>query len=303
MTPIVLTTQYNNICYVLNKLGVPLGNGGTGVYPAYEHHFHVAMGVPERRDLPENLVAQSLPEELSMIDMTPQEMFDVAPLFAQTNVPSISRPSQDWIGSDATDRRAIQGWIQQQSQIEEGYQPRYAANGPLNMPALVFNLSLDYAPRLRETGKIVPNEQMVNFGRLACMLMDSIDGKAGAWGPECKITQFIQRPGGKLVADNQAGALPGAQMYFPSRAGMHTARFILENGAGRKVDVTVKIRALLEMPGGHYDDPNATTLLADLGADNYLAWQRSANLSALIASAQQPLAGFTDFPGTALAGC
>jgi len=229
------------------------------------------MGVPERRDLPENLVAQSLPGELSMIDVTPQEMFDVASLFAQTNVPSISRPSQDWIGSDATDRRAIQGWIQQQSQIEEGYQPRYAANGPLNMPALVFNLSLDYAPRLRETGKIVPNEQMVNFARLACMLMDSIDGKAGAWGPECKITQFIQRPGGKLVADNQAGALPGAQMYFPSRAGMHTARFILENGAGRKVDVTVKIRALLEMPGGHYDESNATTLLADLGADNYLA--------------------------------
>ena len=39
--------------------------------------------------------------------------------------------------------------------------------------------------------------------------------------------------------------------------------------------------------------------LLDANSD-YVAWQRSANLSALIASAQQTLAGFTDLPGTAL---
>jgi hypothetical protein len=208
--------------------------------------------------------------------------------------------SQDWIGTDVKDRRFIQDWILQRSQAEEFYKPRYAENGPLQVPTLKFNLSVDYAPRSNGNGKIVPNEQMVNFGRLACMLMDSVEGKAGTWGPECKITQFIQRPGGKLVPDNQVGALPGAQMYFPSRAGIHTARFILENGAGRKVDVTVKIRALLDTGHGNYEDPNATKLLADLGADDYAAWERSASLSALIASAQLTLTGFTDLASTAV---
>ena len=235
-----------------------------------------------------------------MIDLSPETVPNVAQIWAQANVPSISQPTQDWIGTDLKDRRFIQNWMQKRSQTEEIYQPRYAENGPLQMPTLKFNMEVDYAPRSNGAGKIVPNEQMVNFGRLACILMDFVQGKAGAWGPECKITQFLQRPVGKLVPDTQPGALAGAQMYFPSRAGIHTARFILENGAGRKVDVTVKIRARLEMPGGHYDDPNATTLLADLGADDYAAWQRSATLSALIASAQHSLTGFTDLPSTAL---
>ena len=42
-----------------------------------------------------------------------------------------------------------------------------------------------------------------------------------------------------------------------------------------------------------------TTPLDDLNS-NYAAWQRNANLGALIASAQQTLTGFTDLPATAL---
>ena len=39
---------------------------------------------------------------------------------------------------------------------------------------------------------------------------------------------------------------------------------------------------------------------SDTSSTDYAAWQRSANLSALIASAQQTLTGFTDLPATAL---
>lgn len=103
-----------------------------------------------------------------------------------------------------------------------------------------------------------------------------------------------------MVPDTQPGTLQGDFLYSPSRAGVHTARFILENGAGRKIDVTVKIPALLDAGHGNYDDPNAPTFVTDLGADDYAAWQRSFNLSALLATASKSLTGFVDLRGSAV---
>ena len=295
-------TQYNNIRYVLNKLGVPLGNNGTGVYAGHEHHFHIAMGVPTRRDLPKNLEAQSLLKEQSMIDFSSETVPNVAQLWAQANVPSISRPSADWIGSNPVWRKNMEAAVSAANATQDliNRKVQYSDSGPLGIPTLKHERTVDYAPRPNSAGKLVPREESLGLASESCAIMDMLAGKAGAWGPECNITEFLQKPSGKLVPDTRPGTHQGDFLYSPSRAGVHTARFILENGAGQKIDVTVKIPALLDAGHGTYDGPNAPTFVADLGADDYAAWLQSANLSTLLATASKSLSGFADLPGSAV---
>ena len=301
-------TQYNNIRYVLSKLGVPLGASriAPGAQGAHQHHFHITMAVPPRRDLPKNLLANTLAEEQSnMIDMTPEALPEVAQLWAQANVPGISQPANDWIGDNPVRRKNMESAVlgPNAAQDLQYRKVQYSDSGPLKIPTLKHERYVDYAPRPDGTGRQVPHEQLLSLASESCAILDMLAGKAGAWGPECKITQILQKPSGKLVPDTNPGARQGDFLYTPSRAGVHTARFILENGAGRKVDVTVKIRATLDLPeeGGSYTNPEESVLMAELGTSDLAAWQRSANLSALITSAQQTLTGFTDLPATALA--
>ena len=232
-----------------------------------------------------------------MIDMTPETLPDVAQLWAQANVPGISQPANDWIGDNPVWRKNMESAVHAQNAAQDlQYRKvQYSDSGPLKIPTLRHERDVDYAPRPDGTGRQVPRDQLLGLASESCAILDMLSGKAGAWGPECKITQILQKPSGKLVPDTNPGARQGDFLYTPSRAGVHTARFILENGAGRKVDVTVKIRATLDLPeeGGSYSNPDGSNLLADLGVSDFAAWQRSADLSALIASAQHSFTGFT----------
>ena len=239
-----------------------------------------------------------------MIDMTPEALPEVAQLWAQANVPGISQPANDWIGDNPVRRKNIESAVRgpNAAQDLQYRKVQYSDSGPLKIPTLKHERDVDYAPRPDGTGRQVPHEQLLSLASESCAILDMLAGKAGAWGPECKITQILQKPSGKLVPDTNPGARQGDFLYIPSRAGVHTARFILENGAGRKVDVTVKIRATLDLPeeGASYSNPDESNLLADLGVSDLAAWQRSANLSALIAGAQQSFTGFSNLPSTAL---
>ena len=133
----------------------------------------------------------------------------------------------------------------------------------------------------------------------SCYILDVLAKQAGAWGPECKITQYITLPKGKLSPPTWTGAGEGDYMYTPPRVGTDTVRFILENGAGKKVDVTVKIRTVKWAPESNVgsdsqfavleqDDELATGLLSTALDGN------GANLSGVSYS-------FSNLSGAALA--
>lgn len=127
--------------------------------------------------------------------------------------------------------------------------PEYTATGPLGIPTLKFIIpGIEYAPRVTDAGTTKPREQSIAPALSACALLDLQAGQVGAWGPECRIAKILQKPIGKLVPDTRENALYGDYRYTPRRAGIDTMRFILENGAGKQVDVTIKIPALLSLP-------------------------------------------------------
>jgi hypothetical protein len=92
--------------------------------------------------------------------------------------------------------------------------------------------------------------------------------------------------------------------YEPQRLGTEYIRFIVQNTEGRKMIVTwrIDIRADLEtgLVTPEQDLQYVEYQIPLVDKNNLAAWQRSANLSALIASAQQSLTSFTDLPATAL---
>lgn len=93
----------------------------------------------------------------------------------------------------------------------------------------------------KEKPQIIP--QAVGLAKFACICLDIEAKQAGAWGPECKIVKFLKMPEGKLIKDTIPEAREGDYLYTPPRIGTDTVRFILENGAGRQVDVTIKLKA------------------------------------------------------------
>ena len=120
-----------------------------------------------------------------------------------------------------------------------------------------------------------------------------------ASSPVSVVAMLNQPKFGKLIQEGQ-----NKFTYEPERLGTEYLRFIVQNTEGRKMIVTwrIDVRADLETgqanPEQNLQNAEYQTL-ADY-KNNLAAWQRSANLSALIASAQQTLAGFTDLPSTAL---
>ena len=87
-------------------------------------------------------------------------------------------------------------------------------------------------------------EQPIGLAVPACACLDMHALKAGAFGPECKVTQVLRKPAGAFAprTDAEVKQHPFYDFrYTPRRAGTDTVRFILENGAGKKIDVTVKL--------------------------------------------------------------
>ena len=74
-------------------------------------------------------------------------------------------------------------------------------------------------------------------------------------------------PEGKLVKNTEPYAREGDYWYTPPRIGTDTAHFILENGAGKQVEVIFKIQAS-RYAGGSIE---ADTKLAELGQDDTFA--------------------------------
>lgn len=121
--------------------------------------------------------------------------------------------------------------------------------------------------------------------------------QAGAFGPECKVTQIVKAPKGKLEPLSDPNSTVWDFRYTPPRVGTDTVRFILENGAGKKIDVTVKLVTRMESVGSvdmpsDWSDSAVPTALSQ--------WFASAELSGILSGAQTSLTGFQDLAGSSV---
>ena len=129
-------------------------------------------------------------------------------------------------------------WLKQ-NQIYE-----YRSESELGIPQLMINMPVDYIQLGTGDGKsteVVSNP--VALARVACLFLDLEKGRSGAWGPDCKIAKFLSTPKGKLEKSNKPGARSGDYMYTPPGVGTDKLRYVLENGAGIQVDVTVNLNS------------------------------------------------------------
>lgn len=112
-------------------------------------------------------------------------------LWAQANVPSISRPSEDWIGSNPVWRKNMETAVSAASSAQSliNRKVQYSDTGPLGIPTLKHERTVDYAPRPNSAGKLVARAEQLGLASESCAILDMLAGKAGAWGPECKITE------------------------------------------------------------------------------------------------------------------
>lgn len=179
-------------------------------------------------------------------------MFDLAanldyaqyrsPSVVAERVADVTATPPNWIGDDKGLLGEIQRKLKLPEQIIKSFYS-YEPNGPLGMPRLTTSYPVDYAfdPEVRNKRVLIP--QSVGFAQLACSRLDLEAKQAGAWGPECKIKKFLKLPEGKLIKATEPYAREGDYLYTPARIGTDTARFILENGAGKQVEVIFKITA------------------------------------------------------------
>jgi hypothetical protein len=72
-------------------------------------------------------------------------------------------------------------------------------------------------------------------------------------------------------------------LYVPPSPGTETFRFILENGAGRQVDVTVTLEASLELPEGDPMDEEPAKAVPEPSGSDLRSWLRLAELQTLAA--------------------
>lgn len=123
----------------------------------------------------------------------------------------------------------------------------YSEKGPLGIPSLTWETgSFEYSERWEDL-----STSGLSLATGSCARLDIIAKQAGAWGPDCKITKFIEQPKlGKLSPATWPNALAGDYLYTAQGLGDDRVRLILENGAGKKVDVTVKVRIVNWEPEG-----------------------------------------------------
>jgi Matrixin len=200
------------------------------------------------------------------------EFAEFAVILAQASAKAPVAPVPNWLSkrrSPEEYERAIK-----YAQTDQSGSIDYTAVGPRGLPVLKKDIYLER--KWTESG--------IGLDTGTCYEIDLANKVAGSWGPDCVIEKFTKLPRNGLSLDKTSGLY----IFKPSGRQVEEAQFILSNGAGRKAEVFVKFHL-----------PRRSS---DAGGDliQLAAWQRSAQLSALIASAQQTLTGFTDLPATAL---
>jgi Matrixin len=204
------------------------------------------------------------------MDALPVQFINPPVILAQASAKAPLAPVPNWISKRSSPEeyeRAIK-YAQTDQSID------YTAVGPRGLSVLKKDIYLER--KWTESG--------IGLDEGACYDIDLANKVAGSWGPDCVIEKFTKLPRNGLSLDKTTGLY----IFKPSGRQVEEAHFILSNGAGRKAEVFVKFHL-----------PRRSS---DAGGDliQLAAWQRSAQLSALIASAQQTLTGFTDLPATAL---
>ena len=234
--------QYKNIRYVLGKLGVT-----SLTADAHQHHFHVTMATPEAAAIvtpPNNLLAEGTEESLTMMDQN-INYADIVALANATTPPAIVetvKPS--WLDGRPEHRKDIEKWIKNLEGLRSVVPYTYTEKGPLGIPSLTYENQLDYLASYQSSRRLETYAQEIS-PKVSCTILDVEAKKAGAWGPECKISKIIMRPRGKLSWSKSTGEWIDSLSYTPpgngKRATTDSVRFILENGEGKKVDVMIKI--------------------------------------------------------------
>ena len=165
--------------------------------------------------------------------------------------PAIVSRAPNWLSNSPEALERLDRYIKLNSQSGgdvTGWSYTYADKGPLGMPALTWEADdFEYSAKWADL-----NTRSLSLATQSCSQLDIIAKKVGAWGPECKVTKFIEMPTrGKLSQPAWPNPRMGDYMYTAMSSGTDRVRFILENGAGKQVDVTVKIRIAKWVPGGN----------------------------------------------------
>ena len=128
-------TQYNNIRYVLSKLGVPLGNShygaGVGYKIDHNHHFHITMRPPTVLSIPSKLSADSSQEEVQMV-IPVDTTIDSIMLAQAATPPAFVAPAPHWLSDDPEGLNLLVQTIRAEASKTGATTPRsYKPNGPL----------------------------------------------------------------------------------------------------------------------------------------------------------------------------
>lgn len=112
----------------------------------------------------------------------------------------------------------------------------------------------------------------------ACLYLDyELARTLGAWGPECKITKFLKMPTNGVLT-KQAGE--DEYSYAPRKPDTKDSlRFILENGAGKQVDVTVNLDTYADESdyslGLNNPEESSWDLAQSLNTNTYASWSQN----------------------------
>lgn len=226
--------------------------------------------------------------------------------------PAIVVTEPNWSANNQQRKKIFDGYLLDQQRTKSQFY-KYKADGTLGMPSLAINFPVEYvtlpgsalnSPQgagidiNTKNGKryIVPNS--IGLANSACLFLDlELTQKLGSWGPECKITQFLQMPTqGDLVKKRTPSADDGDYYYTPRKPNtLDVVRFILENGAGKKVDVTINLNTGSDDSyyGVMLDGKNQTN------TSTHTTWQNTLIFSTL-ANTSISLTGFADLPASPL---
>jgi hypothetical protein len=160
---------------------------------------------------------------------------------------SSAQPTRTWVDGDVPLQKHIESIIEHKGHASYTYK----AQGSLGIPQLTITRSIDYNESERK-----PRVGLSLAGS-ACAYLDAELGAVGAWGPECKITKWLKKPQGKLEVMTESLAKQieyykegdiyrdGDYFYTPKSMpvgfGHDSARYILENGKGKKAEVIFKL--------------------------------------------------------------
>ena len=307
-------SEYKGMHAVMNRLGI---NNANGVYhaatPPHEHHFHLDIRPPERVPVSgirtSNLVADALAVS--------------SELAQQINVNA----------KQASELDALNQWAQPTLSDETGdtYMfalPTFEAPHPYDQTVLVakaaassgvpvygacFPLRKHYAyekeyPTNEGHTALSPTGVVIYMGAFK----DMAKTERRELERNANERVIVQPKYGQIVfvTDPNYPSRQYAQ-YVPNKGYEGRDRLAMEVEMGGKtfrVDYFIQV---IDNFGNEGDGPNRVcedkmwwcivdAVQPNTSSTDLAAWQRSAQLSALIASAQQSLAGFTDLPSTAL---